>query len=525
MGASERQKYVPSHPLSFICKLLFICAAFFSPLPQSRFLLGHIATHKTSERWRGNNYIRDDGILPYQRCGVEEFQPGPERLFSAFMFDRTLFHLVATSASLWGSSFASGEPTTEPVTAELLVLFTRDGKPCRTIHYWHCGTELITPPARCRLRGGTWRAAKVGYVQPPVSGVENVESVAASTIECPLGANFSFSDHIVIEFEVGSEPPAVAAFAVDICYQHVEKVDDLVMCTQPHYGYNGNIGSYWIEDPPFPHGSSLVDAFLVYHWKLHGLRVVYQDVGSSFLPSLIRYNASGGAIKYRPNWELSPSLNSVSGVTNEHEIFAEATCFWDHRISARWHMQGLSSDCFLLPTKANVSVRSALAQVDQLLYSELAVPMVRGFSAISMISSETNVLQRYALMGRDLEFEGTRQMPIGNPRHYTYTIVHWLQYGRKEIAKAVMRDRSVLNDVGLHAFHSACLCIPLIPSPTQKHTLFYFYLFFLVQTNSILPSPPVMALNGRPDDHIGVPDTVLAHLANKLSDELRILFV
>ena len=48
--------------------------------------LGYFPLEATrSDRWRGNQYINADGILPFQRCHSNEFYPGPEKLSSVFV--------------------------------------------------------------------------------------------------------------------------------------------------------------------------------------------------------------------------------------------------------------------------------------------------------------------------------------------------------------------------------------------------------------------------------------------------------
>jgi hypothetical protein len=61
----------------------------------------------------------------------------------------------------------------------------------------------------------------------------------------------------------------VAAFAIPACYQHVEEVQELALCTQPHYNFTSH-AAYFEGEPPYPHRTSLVDAFLLYHTQLQG---------------------------------------------------------------------------------------------------------------------------------------------------------------------------------------------------------------------------------------------------------------
>jgi len=144
-------------------------------------------------------------------------------------------------------------------------------------------------------------------------------------------------------------------------------------------------------------------------------------------------------------------------------MISETTCFWDHRISAQWFMQALAADSFVLPPLGE-PLTSILAKVDTSRFSELSVPMVEGFSLPGAKSPLLNVLQRFPLLGEDLFFEGGRTMPIGNPRHHTYGCVHWLEYGRNSAARGVMREREVLQYLGLHALHRERLAPPPPPA-------------------------------------------------------------
>jgi hypothetical protein len=290
----------------------------------------------------------------------------------------------------------------------------------------------------------------------------------ASTIECFLGPGLALQDEFVLEFEVGGgegsgEGGAAAAFSVPVCYQHVEAVDDLALCTQPHYNFSAH-GAYFTGSPPYPHGTTLVDAFLLYHSAVvaspeaaaaqqRRLSIVFQDLDGSFAPAVSRHAATPG-VRYRPGWELTPGLHTTPGLMTEleHQSFAESSCFWEQRISARWVMQALSVDCYLLPAARGVGVLGALAGVDPSAYAELSVTAVQGFSPPNSgtASSSGNVLQRYPLVDGDFATEFWRTMPIGNPRLHTYGMVHWLEYGKRpEVQLPVMSEREVLGKVGL----------------------------------------------------------------------------
>ena len=512
------------------------------------------ATRAPPGRWRGNAYVAEGGLLPYQRCGAADFAPGPPRVFSgAFGHEGGAYRLVASALSLWGGTTPRGRPTSAPVRAELLVTIVREGEPCRKAHWHHCATELIAPRARCRLAGEAgWRPARVGASKRAIRDLNpdlnRWESVMASTIDCFLGSlpPPGLPDAFELEFEVG-EAPAPARFAVPACYQHVEAPLDLALCTQPHYNYSAQ-AAYFAGDPPYPHGTSLVDAFLLYHTRLQGggggggggggrLGIVFQDLDGSFAPALARYaGGAGGAVSYRPHWELTPGLGAQPGGAPEleHQSFAESTCMWEQRVRARWTMTALSVDCFLLPAARGRTALEALAGVDPAAWAELSVTAVQGYSLPAAggdgddDGEPRNVLQRYPLLDADFVTEFWRTMPIGNPRLHSYTMVHWMEYGKRpEVFLPVMSERDVLRNVGLQVLHCEAARQRL---PAAPHFLCYFssqvraahaHTRTHTRTHTLCLLHAVMALNGREDKHAGRADPWLAELALRLDAELR----
>ena len=503
--------------LACVACLALLCARNLALLPAGAGSGGSSASlyaHKAPPgRWRGNNYIADGGLLPYQRCGAADFAPGPPRVFSPpFAHAGRAYRLVASALSLWGATTRRGRPTRAPVRAELLVTIALDGEPCAKAHWHHCATERIAPPARCRLAGkAAWLPARLRHTQRAIKDLNRDlnqwESVMASTIDCYLGPDFAPGDEFALEFEVGggggggggeganssgSPGAGVAAFAIPACYQHVEEVQELALCTQPHYNYTSH-AAYFEGEPPYPHRTSLVDAFLLYHTQLQGggggrLGVVFQDLDGSFSPALQPYaGGRGGAVRYRPHWELTPGLRTAPGLHPEleHQSFAESTCFWEQRISARWTMTALSVDCFLLPARPSATALSALSAVDAGQWAELSVTAVQGFShptpttACASSAGGCNVLQRYPLLDRDFATEFWRTMPIGNPRLHDFSMVHWMEYGkRQEVMLPVMLEREVLGKVGLQVLHREFLrararatAQPAQSSSFTQHTL------------------------------------------------------
>ena len=117
-----------------------------------------------SQRWRGNSYIRDGGILPYQRCHATDFYPGPSHRFQSFTHEGRGYRAVVTSATVWGQSAEDGEPI-EVVEAEIMTFYTEEGKVCLLppdAKGLHCSIAIIQPTVHCRVLSlGEWRRGKL----------------------------------------------------------------------------------------------------------------------------------------------------------------------------------------------------------------------------------------------------------------------------------------------------------------------------------------------------------------------------
>jgi len=62
------------------------------------------------DRWRNNNYVIADGILPYQRCNSSDFYPGAVPIISTFTINNIIHDLFISAVSTWGISKSNGEP-------------------------------------------------------------------------------------------------------------------------------------------------------------------------------------------------------------------------------------------------------------------------------------------------------------------------------------------------------------------------------------------------------------------------------
>ncbi len=237
---------------------------------------------------------------------------------------------------------------------------------------------------------------------------------------------------------------------LDVCYRQVDVVHDVVACTEPMYGYND--GGFWQGEPRYD-GHNLLDAFLLYHTKVHKMPVVVNDFESGFLPLLTHH--LGDFVWHRPDWRVAPL-----GISNplDYEQLAEATCHWERRLDARWVYVLHAADNFAMPMVKGELMSDVLRRLNASEVSSVTVPMIQTFSDGSKPAS-ANVLQRWNLLGTELEFVGGRFTPLFNPRHLTHTHVHW-NVGRMPSTKRDMTDAESVSQLRLHTVHIMSLARP-----------------------------------------------------------------
>ena len=230
---------------------------------------------------------------------------------------------------------------------------------------------------------------------------------------------------------------------------------DVAVCTQDFYGFTRNASAFWHGSPPYERPRhTLLDAFVVYHARVHGLHVTVNDFGADFRPLVQRY--LGRNVSYRGGWGL-PALGPSDPL--DYEVLAEATCAWEHRLDARWVYILHAADNFAVPVARGELVRDALARLDPRVYSGAHVPMVQAYRATAGAAAGGNVLQRWNLLGPEFEQGVSRHTPVLNPRHLEYAVVHWNTAPTPDFRKN-MEYTDAVPVLGLHTVHIMALARP-----------------------------------------------------------------
>lgn len=255
------------------------------------FLLGIAALVSSSnhnirceKRWRSNNYIRDDGILPYQMCSASKAYGRVSSMVVSTTVDLTVdgkgatsFDVLLLASSVWGNSSDCGEPTSVKAV-ENMVFLKKHLAPFNERIYGH--TIIPTPHADAAVRQAKAHCKFVfnsnpnnnrsshplhhhhhhsgiffestGYfdytkptklydkVGPPYNPV-------VMSLFCPLPLEmdsremllFRSTDSLELHITLSSSESSSnsTVMVVDLCYEHVAREEDLVMITEPLYRY------------------------------------------------------------------------------------------------------------------------------------------------------------------------------------------------------------------------------------------------------------------------------------------------
>ena len=244
-------------------------------------------------RWRTNNYIRDDGILPYQICNAAKFSKSATQLISTTIES---FDVLFLASSVWGASADNGEPLSVK-SIELMAYIKKSGSAFDAccgghtfIHSHHVHTLMDRVGAICVLSvdtkliqssNGIWNysapTTKIPYKELKHPGVVSLHCPVDLIAGTHSFDRFVGSDRLKLSIFLESIYPVNnnASIDVDLCYEHVDKADDLVVITEPIYGFKNHhvfARQFWNGDPPYER-HSLLDAYIVYHTKVMGARV------------------------------------------------------------------------------------------------------------------------------------------------------------------------------------------------------------------------------------------------------------
>lgn len=417
---------------------------------------------RSRQRWRGNKYVSRDGILPYQRCGVNSTSLGPRPLHAAYSAANKTYDLVVLAASVWGNAHDGSVPPNLD-TVEFLAFDLLRGQPCDLDKGRHCMTAMNAEHAQhvgqveCKFVLGSSSSTTVGLIRPPTMDGFNAFVIACPFPSRPHSAG-SVPDEWIVTLSMGG-----ATIPVDICYDHVDRPLEVVACTEPAYGYNRS-SKFWGGEPRFAANHTMVDAFLTYHTKMMDTHVRFNDLDDGFFDAVKTYTLDGH-VSYRSGWKLDSmpcsNADTPSSRSLALEVLAYGTCHWEFRYRARWAIVLHAVDNFVAPMQ-DISLAQALrrASVDNI--SSMHVPIAEGFSQDNSLAVGANILLRYPVLGPDNSFGNTRHTPIIDPRHVETVWVHWAYELRPTNDQPRIRlgPEEALHALQLHTLHIMAMTRP-----------------------------------------------------------------
>lgn len=420
-----------------------------------------------------NNFaISENGLLPYQLCGSNESHLGAGIAFSSFVYKNVTQLIAVTASSSWGEG--SRLPRVE------FLAYFRPNDPsvwdqtCPGVS-GHCeflprGAPIISPNVTCRMVGSQSRP---GYLSIPAAeslkrfcadGLFSVVSIMCPSLELDLRP----SDQSKVELYIGDEMDQIT-FSLNLCYIHVTSIRRASLCTEPLVGISNNdsislafwrgITSVW---PNGYHGHTLLDAFLKYHINVLGLHVTLNTYfPNEFTPYI--QNNFGPNFAYRPGWNL-PGLG-ISNKYLNYEIFAVATCHWEHRLDSQWVVAISAPDNFIFPRTYGETLDDVLDRLDPEIFSGVEIPMMLSHSRLNEIDEGKNVMKRWRVLDvADEPFQNFRAVPLFNPRHSTHTCIHF-NAARTEEFKNNIAGMDVIDRLSLSIVHIMALVRPTMNRP------------------------------------------------------------
>ena len=206
----------------------------------------NILGDNVSKRWRNNQYIRDDGILPYQMCdAAAQFLKSDQVVLNVDNLDIIIF-----AASVWGKSADTGEPK-RVEDIELAVFPKREGSNFDACCGGHAFTHINFADTiihqvlvTCVLSTaanevvtksrGFWN-----YTDPTYIPVGTIMHPAVMSLHCPVdlqSGSSSFDKFIAsdrLKLSILLESPSASASAaranasldIPLCYEHVVAAD------------------------------------------------------------------------------------------------------------------------------------------------------------------------------------------------------------------------------------------------------------------------------------------------------------
>ncbi len=426
---------------------------------------------QASGRWDENQYLHEDGILPWQRCGATDFTPGSKPLETTFMHDDRLHSIVLTAASVWGTSDAA---TGEPISmqrVEFLMFMKVAGKRCQRDSGNHCcyNPKGNLPHVECRILNDSWIKGYV-MVTPRYRDLKHERKMdactAVFTMECPYpyARLLSFNDVSTVQLRIGKDR---SILGIDLCYQLVKKIFPLTICTEPLHKFNMT-NAFWSGHPQkFPLSQNLMDYFMKHHIQsLGGVRIVIYDVMDSLRGIALKYKdyVEEGTVAYRSHVAAHMGTTFEVGIGDMHssayswafEPLMESTCMWEHRLNTKMTMILHSPDNYLIPNH----YRNFSDFICSIKFSSVVVPTVQAFTPPGERRIAANILKQWNILGQDFEFGNGRHTPMANPRHIIYNYVHWNPAWYAGKFRGELSFQDAWNIMGIHTVHIMALARP-----------------------------------------------------------------
>lgn len=399
--------------------------------------------------------ISESGILPYAFCGIYDPNGVTGVLRSKFEHQGKQYEIWVTAGSAWRRK--------SHVLVEFLVYFKEAGKRCTLDAGGHCEmSPLVYPNVDCVVSG---RRGPGEFVVPGLEFLKSIrEPIHTMSLLCPtlLNADALPVAGVDVTIHIGDAP----ALPVRLCRHHVPQVFDIALCSEPLFGYSEK-NDFWQGSPRYT-SHSLLDAFLVYHVKVLGLHVTIQDRHFDLANAMPLHLSK--QVRYRGGWDLHFG-DEVPAYA--WEILAEATCLWERRLDSLF-VAPVSVDQFILPRIPGELIPDLMRRIDLNQTSGFEAPTVQAFAS-SATKSVPTVLQRWNLLGQDLEFNDQRCIPFANPRHVTHQGVHW-NWGRTADFKS-NRDVNYVYDVlQMHVVHIMALARPQMNQGVGRQDEWYSHL-------------------------------------------------
>ena len=396
-----------------------------------------------ADRWRGNQYVRDDGILPWRMCMSDspEYRPkawewGRE---VAWKGKRLGFSILA--ASVWGDSDDSGKPTAAS-NVSLLIFYQNWQDMCQRMNpasHVHCvlpsGLGLMFD---CKVGGGEWRrATRISRTRNKTAPFWTGDPmIATDTIYCDIDNGLSeLKDKIQVSLRVygddaATEPLTQREAQVDVCYTHVNQTWPVAVCTEPMFGFEAHSKFWYGNAAANSSGHSLIDEFIVAH-TMQGAKVNMHAFDDSLAAPMRKY-AGNPSVAYRPGWDLPEMYNAtpkVKGGYLAYEAQALTACFWEHRTSAKW-VQIMNADNMAHPFDYPKRTMGQLAhEADTGAMSEVYVPTANGATPRDFITPPKVIPHQYSLIGRTVKKR--QYTPLGDPRAFDAINIHWFKAPRR----------------------------------------------------------------------------------------------